>query len=276
MVGTYTERAMRCKAILVPFSLALALGACRPDTVDLRYRFEEGATTTYEMTADASASWDIGGPGDGSYRVIFEVSETVESSVADEATVSVTMTPIVIEEEGLPVPGAGARSFVLRVGANGEVLEILEVDGVPASQLDPDILAFIGTYRPPLPLEPIRLRSSWESEQEVSVGSIYQRVITVGTLESLTLHETGPGADIEYSGRGPLEWTTTLPQGNAELTGSATTDSGVVFDLDLGILRVAESRTRGRFEVRVVPTEGSPLTGTLALEMKLAISLDET
>lgn len=251
-------------------ALVLMLGACRSDRVKLGYRYEPGTELNYQMVATASASWDIGGPGEGSYEVTFQVSEVVESADDDGAVVSISLNPTNIVEKGLPSPGSEKRSFTLRVGPNGEVLEVITVDGVPAASLDPDQLVFIGTYRPPLALEPVSLDDSWQSRQEVQVGPVFQQIVTLGTLESLDVDAQGAFARIDYEGEGPLTFTTTLPQGTAELTGSATTTASSTLDLDQDFLRGTDSTTEGDFEVRVVPAIGGvPVTGKLHLELHL-------
>ena len=257
---------------VLALSLLLAFGstACRPDTVELAYRYPAEGTITYRMDAHASAEWDIGGSGSGSYDVSFDVTETVEGSEGDGVVVSVLMVPLEVEEQGLPSPGAKRRSFALRIDPNGEVLEVLEVDGVPAQALDPDELAFIGTYRPPLPVDPVRLRDTWRSEQEVQLGSVFQQVASIGELDGLRRDGEGRIARLTYSGEGPLVWATTLPQGEAELTGSATSESEAELDLDGGFLRTAGSMTSGTFEVRVDPGgERAPIVGTLRLDLEL-------
>lgn len=258
------------KVLALSVSLALAATACRPDTVELAYRYPTEGTITYRMDAHASAEWDIGGKGGGSYDVAFEVTETVESSEGDGVVVSVLMVPLEVEEQGLPSPGAKQRSFALRIDPNGEVLEVLEVDGVPAQALDADELAFIGTYRPPLPVDPIRLHDTWRSEQEVQLGSVFQQVASTGELDGLRRDGEDPIARLAYSGEGPLVWATTLPQGEAELTGSATSESEAELDINGGFLRAASSTTSGTFEVRVDPGgERAPIVGTLRLDLDL-------
>lgn len=248
----------------------LSLSACRPDTVSLEYRYEPGSELEYELVATAKSTWDIGGEGEGSYKVTFDVSEVVESSDDVGAVIDISLTPTEVVERGLPSPGTGPRSFTLRVGSNGEVLEVLAVDDVPADSLDPDQLVFIGTYRPPLAFEPVGLHDTWRSRQEVQVGPVFQQIDTLGTLESLDRDASGKFARIDYLGDGPLSFTTTLPQGTAELTGSAETTTKANFDLDSGVLRNSDSTTLGRFEVRVVPAlGGAPVTGTLEFELNL-------
>jgi hypothetical protein len=254
---------------LVIFFCAALLPSCKSDRVDLSYRFVEGTTTEYRMEATASARWDIAGIGSGSYRVTFDVTEEVMSADPDGATVSVLMTPTQVSEQGLPSPGPDERSFILRLGPNGEVLEVLEVDGVPAKALEPDQLAFIGTYRPPLAPDPVRLGDQWESSQEVQLGSVFQEIVTLGELDGLDRDEHGEKARLVYDGSGPLVWTTTLPQGAAELTGAAETETAATLDLDDGSLRQASSTTSGDFEVRVVPEGRLPISGTLHLDLEL-------
>ena len=211
--------------------------------------------------------------GSGSYSVTFEISETVVSSNGDEATVEVRMIPKEVDERGLPSPGAEERGFTLRLGPSGEVLEVVEVDGVPARSLDADQLAFIGTYRPSLPEGPAGLRDSWISEQRVGLPEVFQRFTTEGELVALDRDLRGAVAMLSYTGSGPLAWSTSLPQGRAELTGTAESEIRATFDLDAGSLRDATSATAGRFEVQVVSDETQlPLTGTLTLEIDLRVT----
>jgi hypothetical protein len=253
-----------------------ALVACRPDTVELNYQYPEETEINYRMEAAASARWDIGGEGSGSYNVVLDVTEQVRGEQDGGAVVTVEMRPIRVDEDNLPSPGSTPRSFSLRIGPSGEVREVLEVDGVPATALDPDELAFIGTYRPPLPLEPVRLGDEWESEQNVQVGSVFQQVVTLGELQGLRRDGDAKIAELTYRGRGPLVWATELPQGEADLTGSATSASAAEIDIDRGLLRSATSSTRGRFEVRVRPSdEQVPIAGSLQLDLDLRLSIDD-
>jgi hypothetical protein len=250
-------------------SLLLLASACRPDQLDLRYRFTADDFLTYRLTAEADAFWDIGTPGAGSYSVTFRVSERIVSTDESGVVVAVTMEPEEVTEAGLPSPGSEDRSFTLRVGLNGEVKEVIQVDGVPATALDHDELAFIGTYRPPLPIDPVELHESWRARQEVTLAVLSQELETEGRLLGLR-REDNRLAEIGYDGTGPLTWETTLPQGDAKLTGTTTTEGRALFDIDGGYLRAASSTTSGDFDVRVSPTSGNvPITGTLHLDLDL-------
>lgn len=265
---------MKLRRAVTVVGLAFVVTACRPDTVQLNYRYPPESSISYRMHATASASWDIGGTGRGSYDVTFDVTETVESTEGDGVVVSVVMVPDPerVDERGLPSPGTTERSFALRIGQNGEVLEVLEVDGVPAEALDPDELAFIGTYRPPLPVDTVRLRDTWQAERAVDLDAVFQQVMISGELEALRRDADGRVAELAYSGEGPLVWTTTLPQGEAELTGSGTTSSSAELDMDAGSLRSATSTTNGKFDVRVDPGgQRAPIIGTLRLDLDLTL-----
>jgi hypothetical protein len=258
---------------LLLVALSLLLAGCRSDRVSLDYEYEPGSELEYELIATAKSSWDIAGRGEGSYSVTFDVTETVESSGEKDAVIRISLTPTDVIERGLPSPGNSRRTFTLRVGSNGEVLEVLAVDDVPAESLDPDQLVFIGTHRPPLALDPVTLQDTWRSRQEVQVGPVFQQVDTLGTLQALDRDSRGKFARIDYVGDGPLSFTTTLPQGTAELTGSARTTTDAIFDLDDGVLRSSNSTTEGTFEVRVVPAlGGAPITGTLDFKLNLDLN----
>jgi hypothetical protein len=261
------------RALVIPLlCLGLVGAACRTDTVEIAYRLDAENVQSYRMNARAEATWDIGGPGSGSYEVEFEVTEAVRSVDETGAVVAVVMTPISVEEKGLPSPGPEERSFTLRVGPGGEVLEVLEVDGVVAEALEPEELAFIGTYRPPLPTRRVRLLDTWTSDQVLSSGSVFQQVAATGQLIALDVDGGDPIAELSFEGEGPLGWTTTLPQGEAELTGTASTTNLAEMDIDEGHLNSSASVTSGSFDVRIAPGgKQVPITGTLHLDLHLEL-----
>lgn len=248
------------------------LVACRPDGVVLTYDLVAGDSRTFVIGARAEAAWDLGGPGRGSYSVEFEMTETIVSASGGRATVRIEMIPLAFEEDGLPSPGAAQRTFELELGSKGEVIEILEVDGIPASMLDPDQLVFLGTYRPPLPTDRAGIADTWESEQQLELAGSFQQLVTVGTLTSLDRDQAGAFARLAYTGRGPLIRSLDLPQGEARLTGNAESTARVVFDISRGALRRAASTTTGSFDVRIVSgADDAPVSGSLELTLDLTI-----
>lgn len=252
--------------------MALFLPGCRSDTVELAYKLEAETVQTYRMEARAQASWDIGEHGSGSYKITLDVTEAVRSVDPSGAIVAVVMTPLEVSEEGLPSPGPGERSFTLRVGPGGEVLEVLEVDGITAEALEPEEIAFIGTYRPPMPTQAVRLLDTWTTDQVVESGSVFQQVASTGRLDALDVDSGDPVAELIFEGRGPLGWTTTLPQGEAELTGTAVTSNEAELDIIDGYLNTSSSVTSGHFDVRVEPGGGvAPIIGTLDLDLHLEL-----
>jgi hypothetical protein len=252
--------------------VVLATVACRRDTVPLNYQFEPGAGVRYRMEARAEADWNLQGRGRGSYTALFEVTERVMEDTGDGAVVSVTMEPLSVDEQGLPSPGLDPRSFTLRAGPNGEVLEVLEVDGVPAGILDNDQIGLIATYRPPLPIDPVRLNGTWNAQQQLELPSVFQQVSTIGRLTRLDRDALGRVARLEYIGSGPLVRSLVLPQGQAELEGSTELTIGAAFDIDNGLLREADSSTTGTFDVRVIPPDQrAPVVGTLDLDLEVTL-----
>jgi hypothetical protein len=255
------------------WSLPLLLIACKPDTIELGYRFPEGVRE-YRMEVAARALWDIGGPGRGSYRWVADVSEEVTEDEGATAVVEVTMSPVQVEEEELSSPGTQERTFKLRIDRAGGVVAVLEVNGVDATQLSPEDVAFIGTFRPALPADPVALRDEWESEQRGDGGTDSQQLPTTGRLESLYRDADGPVAEVTYSGSGPLEWEARLPLGSSRFTGSAGTAGSASFDIEDGVLRSASSSLDGEFQVRVIQASGAgtPVTGTMQLDLDLRVS----
>ena len=271
---------MKRLSFLSALLVVVALSACelRPDTVDLTYLYEPKSETTYEMTATADVKWNIAGrKGGGGYEITFDISEKVES-VDEEGTavVTVQMSTTGFEERGLPSPGSQNRSFKLELGPNGEKTEVLEVDGVPAADLDRDELAFIGTYRPPLPIDPVDLNATWPSVQSFQLPNLFQKVEGLSELTGLDQDEGGDVAEIDYASEGPLEFTTTLPQGTAQLKGVEETTSTAEFDISGGFLRKGASTTKSEFDVSVQPSDGrAPQQGTLVQDLRVEIELKE-
>jgi len=266
------------KVIVFVLSIALvASTACRSDTVGLEYRFPEDGELDYVLEANAEAAWEIGEAGRGSYEVVFRVRETVIERIGDEAVVNVTMTPIRVRESGLPSPGSEVRSFTLRVDASGSVVDVIEVQGVPAEQLDPAQVAFIGTYRPPLPSEPQRLKDEWTDVASLSSESVTERMRTRGRLKTLDRDGGGDFAELRFTGRGPLLYGTQLLQGEAELEGTSVTTIDADLDLAGGYLRRARSTIDGTFDVAVLPAEGTdPIQGELRLHLELKLERIES
>ncbi|MDQ3963483.1 MAG: hypothetical protein M3277_06170 [Actinomycetota bacterium] len=256
--------------------LALLAVSCRPDTIELAYSFDAGRVLRYRMGAHAEAQWDIRGVGEGSYDVSFEVIETVESVDESGALVLVEMRPLPAEERGLPSPGLESRSFSLRLGHDGQVEEVLDLNGVAANALTNEEIAFIGTYRPALPSGRVHLQETWRASQEIAAGPTFQQLDVQGVLASLGRDRAGRLATIDFDGSGPVNWETVLPQGAATLEGAAETSGSAVFDIDGGYLRSGDSRIVGDFDVRVLPGGGrAPISGALHLELELTVEQTE-
>ena len=264
---------MRSRLLLIVVA-QLAAVSCSPqrEPLDLAYRFSESRPSRFTLQASASADWDIGGGGIGSYEALYSVVEEVESVDENGAVVQVTMRSRWVQEDNLPAPGRGRTVFRLRVGRDGSVLEVLEVDGAPARELSPDELVFIGTFRPPLPDRAVRPGERWNAASGTDLGAVFRRIVTRGTLEDIERTSTTTLAALSYAGGAPLVWTTSLGEGLAQMSGSADTESRAIFDVGRGRLNQATSSTSGSFDVRVVPQgQQGPLSGRLNLELELRL-----
>ena len=127
--------------------LALLAVSCRPETVALAYQFPEGSSLSYEMVSSVRAEWDFGtgngeseeatsSSGEGSYEVVFDVTEEVESVDDSGAIVSLGLKRTSVNQDNLTPPTDS--SFTVRVNEFGSVTEVIEVDGVAASLLEPE------------------------------------------------------------------------------------------------------------------------------------------
>ena len=151
----------------------------------------------------------------------------------------------------MPSPGSDERTFALQIDSRGAVLEILRVDGVAATDLAPDQLAFIGTYRPPLPIQPVGVHDEWTYEEPQGTASTTNGFATSGLLARFHRDPDADVAEIELTGEGPLTWTTDLLQGRADLAGQIRTRTTASLRVGDGALRAARSRTTGDFLVTV-------------------------
>lgn len=258
--------------LLVTVLAVLGAVSCSPrrEPVELAYTFSESKPSRYTLQARASADWDIGGGGIGSYEALYSVVEEVQSVDESGAVVQVTMRSRWVREDNLPAPARRPTSFRLRVGRDGSVLEVLEVDGAPARDLAPDELVFIGTFRPPLPGRAVRPGGRWNATSGGDLGAVFRRIVTRGTLADVERTSSTTLAALSYAGGAPLVWTTELSTGLAQMSGSADTKTRAIFDVDRGRLNQATSSTTGSFEVRVVPRgQDRPLSGRLDLELEL-------
>ena len=260
--------------------IALVAVSCRPETVALTYQFPEGSSLCYEMVSTVRAEWDFGNQtgesdaasssGEGSYEVVFDVTEEVEEVDDNGAIVALDLKRTSVDQDNLTPPTDS--SFTVRVNEFGSVTEVIEVDGVAASLLEPEQKSVIRTYRPLLAVEPVRLYQEWPGSQEFQ-GPEFEQLSLIGRLEKLDRDEAGDFAELSYSGSGPLIGAFELPEGNAELSGSAKTSGSAVIDLDNGVLRTASSSTLYEYEANVVPLNaGTPLTGPLTVEQELELT----
>lgn len=272
---------MRRVVLLSLTVVSLLQVSCRPETVALAYKFPEGSSLNYEMVSRVEARWDFGSQegeseeatassGEGSYEVVFDVTEEVQSVEEDGAVVALQLRRTSVEDDNLTPPSDS--SFTVKVNEFGSVTEVIEVDGVEASLLEPEQKSVIRTYRPLLAVEPVRLYQEWPGSQEFQ-GPEFEQLSLVGRLEKLDRDDQGDFAELSYSGSGPLIGAFELPEGNAELSGSAETTGEAIIDLDDGLLRTASSNTRYEYEATVVPlAAGTPLSGPLTVEQELELT----
>jgi hypothetical protein len=254
--------------VLVPVALCLvALSACRSDRVDLTYKYAADSEVKYRLTTVAEARWNIEGRrGSGGYEITYDVTERIEQVKQGNAVVAVTMDVVDFEERGLAAPGRS--SFKIRLGPDGEKLEVLDLDGVPATELAQEQLALINTFRPPLPIEPMPLHGTWSGRQAFDFPNVSQEIVAEGELTALRVSGERELAELDYAWDGPYQGTLTLPQGTAEFKGTEEVDAVAVFDLTGGFPRSQESTLVDRFDVAIQADDGSARrTGAYSAEI---------
>lgn len=257
------------RAVVAAIGL-LVLVSCSKETVEPVYSYPAG-TARYRLEATGAARWNVGGRDSGSYRISYRVKETIRRT-GSGALVTLELTPTDVEQDKLLPLGSETRSFTLRLGAKGEVLEVVEVDGLPPRDLNPDELTLIAAFRPPLPIGAVAVRDRWRSDQAVELDGVSERLTTRGRLDALGVDSAGEFARLSYEGSGTLTGRPSFEFGRAGLEGPITTRGTGIFDLGGGFLRQGRLVTTARFEVELDRRRQLPaIVGTMRTELRVDV-----
>jgi hypothetical protein len=251
-------------AALLLFATALATSSCRSGTVRLTFRPPAGADYTYDVTVRSVSEVDL---GEGGPR-----RRVDETTLRAEHTVLVTGPGGVRVQVALHPPGSEPRTFVVRLDRAAQLEEIESIEGLPADVFgDLGLSEIFPAAAGAPPDRPLRPGDRWAIDDAVRLpGAEPVRLTGQGRLEKLGVVDGRDVATIKSTTRLPVQRVSESRDGRLELVGTQFTQSRTRHALADGAIDEAESVTRARFRVRLLPptgVAGAPVEGTLAVEV---------
>jgi hypothetical protein len=243
----------------------MAVGSgCREDTVRLSFRPSVGDRSSYVIEVRAVAVTTIG--EEGARRTVIDrllrARHRVLESSADGSRVEVRLS----QERG---PTA---TFIVRYDRAAQPIEVQRVEGLPADALGDlglsELFPAAAAAPPDRPLEP---GARWEIDEPVSVaGARPARLAGEGRLVALQAAGGRRLAHVTSSFRVPVGRTSSQANGRLRLEGSVATQARVAYDLDDDVVQSVRARTRGRYDVTLLPppgVAGVPVPGTMDVDV---------
>lgn len=243
-----------------------ALGGCAEGTVRVAFQPAPGARSTYRIEVRAVAVTSIRGeaPRRTVADTVLVARHQVLDSGPDGSRVRVRLT-----EEGGPT-----STFVVRLDRGAQLTAVQRIEGLPAGALGDlglsEIFPAGATAPPDRALAP---GDRWSIDAPVRVaapGAGASQVTGRGRLVALQATGGRELARVDSTYRLPVHRTADDTGGQLVLDGSQRTRATVAYDLDDGSVRTATARTRGRYEVTLLPppgVAGSPVPGTLVVDV---------
>ena len=229
-------------AVLVAAGLT---AACRPDTVELRFRPRLGATFAYRVRVDAVTTTTIPGEETRVSRDEIDVrtTERVIATGPDGATLDMTLTSAT----------APARTFRIQVDRADQLVAVLDEEQVPSGALGPLSLAdVLPRAAAPPPSTPLRPGRHWAVDEPVAVaGQPAGRVRGTATLASLGLLHGRKVAVVTSDLQLPASRSATVAGQTVTLSGAEHTSATVTRALPDGALEQARADTTGDYALDV-------------------------
>ncbi|MBI2170169.1 MAG: hypothetical protein HYU28_11830 [Actinobacteria bacterium] len=243
--------------------LALAtLAACNDsERVDLVFRADPGARTTYDIAVDSTVITRLTGPPEETREQIALTADQVVVDRDEEGTeLEITMTR----------EGAQPRVFEVRLDTTRGLAEVDAVEGLPVEalgELGPSRLILLASGL--LPGRPLRPGGEWEIERDLELPEGRELLTGTGRLESLRVEDGVDLARVRATTALPVDNTMTLPEGRVRLSGTERTTAVLDYAVDDGTIHRARSVTTGRFDLVVTPPAGGNETIEGSLEVRV-------
>ena len=245
--------------------LAAFASACEPDTVRVAFRPQADARYQYAVDVRSEAETRIADrePRRTSDNFVLRAEHDVLEAGPQSSTVEVRLAS----------PGIGGRTFVARLDRAGQLAEVERIEGLPAQVLGElgisEIFPAAAAAPPDRALSP---GDRWTIDAPVDLpGLAPGRLRGRGRLIALGVVDGREVATIESV----VELT--VPQGAADaserfvLGGTQSTTSTATHTLADGAVQEVRAVTRGRFDLTVLPPEGTSgpaVPGTLVVEVR--------
>jgi hypothetical protein len=265
---------------LTAASLALlAAASCATDRVELRYGLERGRTLEYRLQLEATVRRTLQDePTEQRLVARFRTRQTVTEDLGDgRARAVITLEPQSLTVDGREATAGPAQEFVVRLSADGSVVEIESASGAPPEVLVPVGLdRLLPRLRPVLPPAPVSPGDGWSSDLDLSDEAGTLSLDVASRLAELGLAAGHPAALIRSSYTSPVSRRETFANAVADIEGEDVGAQAAWFALD-GFLVRAEGDSVGDYDVTFRPPGGdsgtSTVTGTLSVRLHTEIEL---
>lgn len=245
--------------------VAPAFTACTEDTVRVAFHPAPGDRATYRIEVRATAVTTI--PGERQRRTEAETVLVARHRVL-EAGPDGSRVRVQVSEAG----GATSSTFVVRLDRAAQLTAVQRIEGLPSGTLGDlglsEIFPAAATAPPDRPLAP---GDRWPIDAPVRVAAPGpSRLHGEGRLVALQAVDGRELARVESTYRLPVRRTGADTGGRLALDGVQRTRATVAYDLEDGSVRSADARTRGRYDVTLLPppgVEGRPVPGTLVVDV---------
>ncbi|MFL6203923.1 MAG: hypothetical protein ACJ739_01085 [Acidimicrobiales bacterium] len=231
----------RTVAALLTVAGASLLLACRPNTVELRFQQEVGATYRYRYVIETTLTRTV----EGEAARTTELTVTVHSTqkvleVTDEgARVEVTLT-----SSSSPTPSTAT----VQVDRAGSLQAIQQIDGLPAESAGLSTDALLAAAATTTPDRPLAVGDRWDIREGTITGD--------GRLDRLGVIDDRDVAVVETSLLEAFNATKESGGSQVVLDGDLHTSAVTAFDLIDGSVREGRTRSAGAVDVLVAPPEG--------------------
>jgi len=252
----------RLAAVAATGAAALAVTACRPAAVDLAFRPRVGAPYHYQVRVRTITTLRLAdnAPERSDEESVLDARQTVIGTGPDGVRVRVE----------LRVPGLPVRTFVVRFDRDAQLTGIESVEGLPASILGtlglPEL--FPGGAAGP-PRRRLAPGERWSISRRLQLAESGRgRLEGSGHLVEL---RRGHGRDLALvHSHTRLPVTTNVPRqgGTLAMNGVEVADIDATRDVGDGSVDQASSDATGTFAVSLTRVGGTPLPGTLVVEVR--------
>lgn len=232
-------------------ALALALLAgCRPDGVRLAFRPADGATYAYRVEVHAEVVTRIGDTPERRrvHDDVLFADHAVQSTTGRSSRVQVRL-----RGEGQP-----ARTFEVSLDRAAQLAEVQRIEGLPASALGTlglsEIFPAAAGAPPDRRLSP---GDRWDVDEPVTLpGASPARLRGEGRLVELGVVDGRDVARLDTTYRLPIQRVSDEDQGRIVLEGEQVVHALTTSSVDDGSVVSAQTETKGRFTLRLLPREG--------------------